>query len=230
MGRLVGGNSPGRSRIEWHRLERGVLVGLLAQAVLTMAAFVLGWIGFLLFLCVTMVEVLLISVLTSLLYPSRGRRRVGDAIKSILACAFTGVFIVPMYLGAAGSGGDGTWSERLVGALGLAPGPVAVALLLLVLRLGTLWFHARDTADPRYTWGRDAMRDGAVLMVSLFLACFGAFLALMATMPLHFVFGARAVDVSFGLMLVSIITGLSCVAGTMTETELREIVGNPYLD
>jgi hypothetical protein len=31
-------------------------------------------------------------------------------------------------------------------------------------------------------------------------------------------------------MLVSITTGLSCVAGTMTEEELREIVGNPHVD
>jgi hypothetical protein len=74
------------------------------------------------------------------------------------------------------------------------------------------------------------MRDGAVLTVSLFLACFASFVALLASPMLAFVFGARAPDVAFGLMLVSITTGLSCVAGTMTEKELREIVGNPYVD
>ena len=230
MTRATDGNGVRRSRIDWSRLERRVVVGLLVQAVASLSALALGWISFLMFLCTTMAEAVLVSVLTGLLYPARGWRRVTDALKAVLACGFTGALIAPLYVAAAVPARELAWADRLLQGLGFTPGSFMVALVLLMLRLGALWLRARSTPDPRYTWGRDAMRDGAVLTVSLFLACFASFVALLASPPLAIVFGAHAADVAFGLMLVSITTGLSCVAGTMTEEELREIVGNPYVD
>lgn len=230
MTRETDSNGARSSRIDWHRLERRVVAGLLLQAVASMSALALGWISFLMFLFTIMAEAVLVSVLTGLLYPERGRRRVTDAVKAVLACGFTGALIVPLYLAGAGAARQLAWSDRLVQGLDLTPGSLMVALALLMIRLGALWFHARSAPDPHYVWGRDALREGAVLMVSLVLACFASFVALLASPLLAFAFGARAADVAFGLMLVSITTGLSCLAGTMSEKELREMVGNPYVD
>ena len=225
---MVGGNSRPRSKIEWHRLERGVLVSLLAQALLTLATFALGWLDFPLFVLLLVVELVLVSVLTGLRYPARGKRRITDAIKSVAICAFLLLFILPVYLGAAH--GNLPFGERVLQLFLWRPQAVAVAFALLFLRIGLLWYRANRSADPRMAWGRDAMRDGAVIVITLFLGAFGSLAGLFLTGPLWFLVGPVAPDLAFGLVLVAIHTGLSCVMATMSEAELREIVGNPYVD
>ena len=222
------GNSVRKGRIDWSQLERGDVVDALVPAALTLVALVLGWISFPLYLLMLMTEMQVVAALTGLLYPARGWRRVSDALKMLLGCAFPLLFLIPIYV--SGLPKDVAFTERFWLGLGLEPRTLAVAIGLLVLRVGTLWVRARRSSEPKFAWGSGAMRDAGVTFVSLFLGVFGSLGALLATAPLMLLLGARAPDVAFGSVFVVIQTGLALVVATMTETELRNIIGDPYSD
>jgi len=215
-------------RIDWSQLDRGEVVEALIPAGISLLALFLGWISFPLYLLMLMTEMQVVAALTGLLYPARGWRRVSDALKMFAGCVFLLLFLIPIYLSALPK--DVAFTERFWLGLGLEPRTVAVAFGLLALRVGMLWVRAKRSAEPKFAWGGGALRDAAVTFISLFLGVFGSLAALFVTAPLALLIGAHAPDVAFGTVFVLIQTGLALVVATMTETELRNIVGDPYVD
>jgi hypothetical protein len=104
-------------------------------------------------------------------------------------------------------------------------------LLLVSLRGVLLLLDARAARDPRLHWGRTAlMRGGALVVGSMFAAftCFlpGVLLAGLAA-PL---WPEHAADLVLCAIYLINIGVMACILSTMSEHELAQIAGQPYLD
>lgn len=214
-------------KIHWERLERATVHGIVWQGVVTFAVIAFGLTSFPLFLIAFMLEILVVSALTGLLYPGRGMRRVSDAFKSIFIMLFLCIFLVPMYLATQESE-----SPLLdpAAVLGIGTVPVAVAVSVMGVRLAVLWQRAKRMPDQRVAWARYAVQSASVNVITMFLGVFTAMIALVLA-PLLTTLGLpNAGDIAFGLVFVVTNSILAAIMGTMTEEELKEIVANPYID
>ena len=217
----------GKRRIHWERLERATLLGIAWQGVLTFSVIASGLTSFPLFLGVFMLETVVVSVLTSLLYPSRGRRRLSDAAKMLFLMLFLCVFLVPMYMATQESR---SLLQDPVEALGIGPVPVLVALLLMGMRVAWLWLQAARAPDRRLAWARHAAQGAAVNVITMFLAVFTCMVAIVLGALLDELGAGNAADIAFALVFVLTNAVLAAIMGTMSEDELKGIVANPYID
>lgn len=217
----------GKRRIHWERLERATLLGIVWQGAVTFAVIAAGLTSFPLFLGVFILEILVVSALTSALYPSRGRRRLADAAKMLFLMLFLCVFLVPMYMATQESR---SLLHDPVEALGIGPVPVLVALLLMGLRVAWLWLQASRAPDRRLAWARHAAQGAAVNVITMFLAVFTCMVAIVLAVLLDALGAGNAGDIAFGLVFVLTNAALAAVMGTMSEEELKGIVANPYID
>jgi len=165
-----------------------------------------------------LLELVLVSALSGVFYPARTRRRVFfDVLKMLALCAFLAAFLIALYLGARGK-------------VGLEPAAVLLSVGLLVLRMAMIARDAKAEKNPALAWADAALMRAAALLIGLFLGVFACLLpGLYVVGALHYVLPTVAADLGLGMVLLAIQVGLVAVLSTMSEAELRQIAGNPYL-
>lgn len=210
------------SRIDWKRLRTSTLVIEAVQLVLALVALALGWLSFPMLAALLIVEVLLITVMSSPFYRTRAAwKLVGDLFKILFACAFCSVFLATAYIGAGG----------FKAGMQVAPAEFAVLAGMVSARLSMIAALAWHSSDRRLTWTRESLQRGGVVFVTLFLS---AFACLLPGIPLAAVLSTLwpgvAADVGIGGTLLLVQAGISCVMSTMSDRELAEISQQPYLD
>lgn len=208
------------SKIAWHLIPRSTIAAEAVQLVLALASLALGWITFPLLYALTGIEVLLVVAISGAIYREKPLGvMVLDAARSLGLWLFCGVFVLAAYFAAHGFA-DG---------LRIEPRAFAVLAGLAALRLGWAAVEARSGRDPRLQWTREVATRGAVLMLSMFFACFACFLpGVLIAKGLQPFWPEVAADVGVGFSLLACQAFLALVASTMTPEELAAISRNPY--
>jgi hypothetical protein len=210
------------SRIEWHKVKPATVRDQSIDLVVALALIAVGWLSLPTLLLAVLVEVLLTVALSWYFYPQRGlRRHLADVAKMLFLLCCLAIFILASYAGAGGFA-DGRWldAQSLLGVI-----------LLVALRGGLLLLQARAAPDPRLHWTRSALMRGSTLVVGSFLAAFTCFLpGVLLAHALSPVWPSRAPDLAIASVYLITNGVIACILSTMSEREITEISGNPYID
>ena len=213
------------SRIEWHKVKPATLRGELIELIelsIAIALIAVGWLSLPTLLLAVLAELLVTVALSWYFYPQRGlRRHLTDVAKMFGLLCFLAIFILAAYAGAGGFA-NGPWpdAQSLLGVV-----------LLVAVRGGLVLLEARASSDPRLYWARSALMRGGALIVGSFLAAFTCFLpGVLLAHALAFVWPSRAADLAIASVYLITIGVLACILSTMSEKEIAEISGNPYID
>jgi hypothetical protein len=210
------------SRIEWHKVKPATLRGELIELIIAIALIAVGWLSLPSLLLAVLAELLLTVVLSWHFYPQRGlRRHLADVAKMAGLLCFLAIFILASYAGAGGFA-SGAWLEwrSLLGVIVLA-----------VVRGGLLLLEARAAPDPRLHWARVALMRGGALLVGSFLAALTCFLpGVLLAHALARVWPSHAADLAIASVYLITTGAMACILSTMSEREIVEISGNPYID
>ena len=190
------------------------------QAALAMFTLAMGFMKLPMLFGLWMLELVIVVALSSSFYPERGRRRaIMDVLKMTALCAFLSIFLLVIYFGAAKA------------SMKFEPSSIVSAVAMLVLRIAMIARNAKAATDPALAWSNAALTRGAVVVIGLFLGVFACVLPGMIIVGLlTYVVPDVAADIGLGLVMLLIQVGLVAVLSTMTDAELREIAGNPYID
>ena len=223
-------NLPDRQRrAKWAPFSAAAVAREVAAHALLLAFAWYGGLGYFGTVLVLTAEALLIIALSIFLYPQRGlARHLWDIVKSSAFALFLLAFVAFTYgvatqdeaeVVVAALRGAFDWT-LLAWSLGFA---AAHQLVMLV--------HARTTPDPRRSWARSALTQGAVTYLALFFLVFvAAFVGPFA------VSGARSfwpdVDADHVLALLAVLVrlALALVMAHIPEHELDQMAKNPYVD
>ncbi len=210
------------SHIEWHKVKPATLRGELIELIIALALIAVGWLSLPTLLLAVLAELLVTVALSWYFYPQRGlRRHLADIAKMFGLLCFLAIFILASYAGAGGFV-NGPWpdAQSLLGVI-----------VLVVVRGGLLLLEARASSDPRLHWARSALMRGGALIVGSFLAVFTCFLpGVLLAHALAAVWPSRAADLAIASVYLITIGVLACILSTMSEQEIAEISGNPYID
>jgi hypothetical protein len=207
------------SRIQWNQVKPVVVVNEGIQASLVLFSLAIGALKLPMLLVLWMLELVILTALSSSFYPERGRARaLMDIGKMVFLCAFVSVFLILIYFASKGRLQLEGWS-------------VLSAAALLALRLAIAARNAKQSLDPKLAWTKAALFRGAVVVIGMFLGVFACFLiGLPLAGALRLVVPDVAADVGLGVVLLTIQILLVAVLSTMSDAELKEIAGNPYID
>lgn len=207
------------SRIQWDQVKPHVVVNEAIQASLILFSLAIGVLKLPMLLGLWMLELTILVTLSSRFYPERGRTRaMMDIGKMIFICAFLSIFLIAPYFASGGKVQLEWWS-------------IVSAAALLALRLAIAARNAKQSADPKLAWTTGVTLRGSVVVVSMFVGVFAGFLlGLPIASLLRVAAPDVAPDVGLGIVLLTLQVGLVAVMSTMSEAELREIAGNPYID
>lgn len=210
-----------KSRIDWRQVKPATALREAVHAGLALACIALGWLSFPLLLLLVVVELALVVALTAIFHPARrqGGRALRDTLKMIGISAFLSIFMLAVYVGAGGKLLDVKASDFLVLAA------------LAALQIGWLAVLAWRSPEPRQTWGRAALVQGAGTVMAMFLGAFTGFVVgLPLAMLLALAWPAQAADLGLAIAMLGGQLVIACIFSTMSEDELREIADQPYLD
>lgn len=210
------------SRIQWSQVKPATVRGELIELVSALGLIAFGWLTLPTLLLAVMTELLATAVLSWHFYPQRGlRRHVLDVAKMLVLLCFLGAFILVMY-GGAGGFADGALP---------APREMFGVLLLVAVRGGLLLWEARVAPNPRLHWARCALMRGGALLVGTFVAIFTCFLPGMPLVTLlSAMWPERGADLALGATYLITVGVFACIMSTMSEAELADIAGQPYID
>ncbi len=210
------------SRIEWHKVKPATLRGELIELAIALALIAVGWLSLPTLLLAVLAELLATVALSWYFYPQRGlRRHLADIAKMFGLLCFLAIFILASYAGAGGFA-NGPWpdAQSLLGVV-----------LLVAVRGVLLLREARASSDPRMYWARSALMRGGALIVGSFLAVFTCFLpGVLLAQALAPIWPSRAADLAIASVYLITLGVLACIISTMSEQEIAEISGNPYID
>jgi hypothetical protein len=210
------------SRIEWHKVKPATLRSELIELVIALALIAFGWLGLPTLLLAVMAELLATVTLSWYFYPQRGlRRHLADIAKMFGLLCFLAIFILASYAGAGGFA-NGPWpdAQSLLGVV-----------LLVAVRGGLLLLEARAAPNPRLYWASSALMRGGALIVGSFLAAFTCFLpGIPLAHALAMVWPTHAADLAIASVYLITTGAMACILSTMSEREIAEISGNPYID
>jgi hypothetical protein len=215
---------PMASRIEWHKVKPATLRGELIELIIALALIAIGWLSLPTLLLAVLAELLVTVALSWYFYPQRGlRRHLADVAKMFGLLCFLAIFILAAYA-YAGAGGfaNGPWPD---------PQSLLGVVLLVTVRGGLLVLEAGASSDPRLHWARSALMRGGALIVGSFLAVFTCFLpGVLLAHALALVWPSRAADLAIASVYLITTGVLACILSTMSEHEIAQISGNPYID
>ncbi len=210
------------SRIEWHKVKPATLRGELIELAIALALIAIDWLSLPTLLLAVLAELLVTVALSWYVYPQRGaRRHLADVAKMFGLLCFLAIFILAAYAGAGGFA-NGLWpdAQSLLGVV-----------LLVAVRGGLLLLEARAASDPRLHWARSALMRGGALIVGSFLAAFTCFLpGVLLAHALALIWPSRAADLAIASVYLITTGVLACIISTMSEQDIAEISGNPYID
>ena len=210
------------SRIEWSKVKPSAVRSELVELAVAVGLMVIGWLGLPGLLLAVMAELVVTVALTHRFHPQRGmRRHLGDVAKMLALTVFLSVFILAAYAAAGGF------------ARGVFPDAREwIGVPLLVLVRGLMLAHAARTApDPRLHWAGAALMRGGALVVGSLLAAFTCFLGgIPLAGLLALVVPERAPDLGIGFVFLATTGIMAIILSTMSERELADIAGQPYLD
>jgi hypothetical protein len=207
------------SRIQWNQVKPSVVANEGLQVSLVLFSLAIGALKLPMLLLLWMLELVILTALSSSFYPERGRARaLMDVVKIIFLCAFVSIFLILIYSASGGRVRLESWS-------------VLSAAALLALRLAIAARSAKQSVDPKLAWTKAALVRGAVVVIGMFLGVFACFLVgLPLAGALQLLAPDVAPDVGLGVVLLATQIVLVAVLSTMSDAELREIAGNPYID
>lgn len=208
--------------VDWRRVRVTTIVIETVQLALALFALGFAWLSFPMLVALLIVELLLITVLIATFHRDRGvGKHLIDALKMLAAWAFCCVFLFASYAGAGG------FSQGLV----IAPYEFAVIAALVAVRLAMIAIVAYRSSNRRLTWTRESLQRGGAIFIAMFFAVFACALpGIPLAAALTRFWPDVAADLAVGGVLLLVLAGLACVMSTMTDQELAEISGNPYLD
>ena len=223
-------NLPDRQRhAKWAPFNPGAVLRELVSHALLLAFAWYGGLGYFGTVLVLAAEALLIIALSIFLYPQRGvGRHLWDIVKSSAFALFLLAFIAFTY-------GVATRDEAEVVVAALR-GTFDWALLAWSLGFAAthqlvMLAHARTSPDPRRTWARNALTQGAVTYLSLFFLVFvAAFVGPFAVSGARSIWPDVAADQVLALLAVLVRLGLALVMAHIPEHELDQMAKNPYVD
>jgi hypothetical protein len=210
------------SRIEWHKVKPATVRDELIGLAIAITLIAVGWLSLPTLLLTVLAELLMTVALSWYFYPQRGlRRHLADVVKMFGLLCFLAIFILASYAGAGGFA-NGLWPDTM-SLLGV--------VVLVGVRGGLILLEARASPDPRLHWARSALMRGGALIVGSFLAVFtcllpGVFLA----HALASVWPSRAADLAIASVYLITLGVFACIISTMSEQEIADISGNPYID
>jgi hypothetical protein len=207
------------SRINWDQVKPHVVVNEAIQASLVLFSLAIGALKLPMLFGLWMLELVILTALSSSFYPERGRRRaLMDIVKMAFLCALFSVFLTFVYFAGKGRMGLEWWS-------------ILSAAALLALRLAVTARTAKQSPDPKLAWAKAALARGGVVWVSMFLGVFaGLLLGLPLVSALRLIAPDVAPDVGLGVVLLTLQVVLAAVMSTMSEAEVQEIAHDPYVD
>lgn len=210
------------SRIEWHKVKPVTLRGELVGLAVALALIAAGWLSIPTLLLAVLTELLVTVALNWHFHPQRGlRRHLADVAKMFGLVCFLAIFILAVYAGAGGFAND-SWphAQELLGVI-----------LMVTVRGGLLLLEARASSDPKLYWARSALMRGGALIVGNFLAVFTCFLpGILLAQALTAVWPLRGPDLAIASIYLITNGVLACILSTMSEQEIADISGNPYID
>jgi hypothetical protein len=177
-------------------------------------------------------ELILLSMATIPLYPERGvLKHLFDLLKLGAGLAFVLFFIVISF-GVASVGEQGNPLDiSLQGFRDTPPSAYAWALAYTVVQLALSAWQAHQSADPRGTWARNNLGQGAATFISMFLMVFVAF---FFARPVVAAFARMGLVMNVNALLASLMVivryVLALVLSTIPATEMDAIARNPYVD
>jgi len=207
--------------IDWREVKPATVLRELGHGGLALACIALGWFSFPLLLLLIVVELGLVVALTALFHPSRrrGGRALLDSLQMLGLSAFLSIFMLASYIGAGGRVFD------------IAPIEFLTLAALAATQIGWLAVLAWHSPDPSQHWGRSALLQGACTLLAMFL---GAFACFIVGLPLAAAFAvawpAQAADLGVAIALLGGQLVVASILSTMSESELRAIADQPYLD
>lgn len=210
------------TRIEWNRVKPATLRTALIELVVALALIATGWLAFPTLLLASLAEPLVMVAMSWRIHPQRGRRRhLLDVVKITVLLVFLGGVILLVY-GAAGGFAAGAW---------FTPRELLGTLLLVVMRFAFVLRDARAAAKPALHWARNALMQGAALVVGSFFAIFTCLIpGVMLAALLADLWPDRATDLAIAPTYLLTVGVFACILSTMRDEEIARIAKRPYLD
>jgi hypothetical protein len=188
----------------------------------------LGYIGLLLMLAL---ELVVVNLLSTVVYPERGvLRHLRDLVLFLPLMAFLLFFVLVTYGVARKDELVGAAADSPFGLLQLDLDLLRWTAIYTVLHLGAMLVYARTRPQPRLEWARLALTLGAVTFIAIFVLIFVvAFLGAPAVEAVRWLVGT---DVPGDRVLCAIAVlvrlGFALLMSRMPEHDLKQIAAQPY--
>lgn len=176
-------------------------------------------------------ELVLLTLATIPLYPGRSiLTHALDMLKLCAGLAFVFFFILVGY-GVARGGSQASMIAGLVDLRDIGISDAAWALGYLILSLAISMNSALRSANPRKTWAKSKLADGATTFLALFFMVFVTFFIGKPILSGLASIGLKIdVDVLLSTLMVIVRYILSLVMSTISDSEMETISRNPYLE
>lgn len=228
----LGMNPAGKRNAElapWN--PAAVLQEAVAHALLVAMAWYVGF-GYLGVILVFVAELLLVSLLSTLMFPERGLwRHLRDLLKMTALLLFLLAFVFVTY-GVAVEGDSGEAGMAGVRALsGVDRVQMLWGLGFSAAHLSAMLLYARSRPQPRKEWARLALMQNAATFVALFCLIFVvAFLGPFIVGAVRLVAPEVAGDSVLVLLAALVRFGFALLVSRMPDKDLDEVAAKPYVD
>src|SRR5688572_26474648 len=179
------------------------------------------------------VELLAINLASIPLYAARGaRKHAADVLKMIAGLLFILFFVIVTYgvAKAEGRGEDDPLPAALASLREIDAATLGWALTYIVVHVGISLWQAFASSEPRLTWARSTLSEGATTLVAMLLMIFvAAFVAVPLSMLLARLGLAVDVDLLLACLMVAVRCVIALVTATISEREMTAMAANPYL-
>jgi hypothetical protein len=207
---------------------------VVASHLMLLAGILWGGMPYLALQSLLAVELLAINLASIALYPERGlRKHAVDTLKTTGALLFILFFVIVTY-GVAkvegGGGEDSALPAALASLSNVDAETVGWALAYVAVHIGIALWQALASSEPRLTWARSMLSEGATTLVAML---FMIFVAAFAGVPLLALLARLGLPVGVDQLLACLMVVVRCaialVMATISESEMRSMAANPYL-
>jgi hypothetical protein len=180
------------------------------------------------------VELVAITLASIPFYPARGlRKHALDVLKTTAILLFILFFVFVTYGVARAASGDEDHAlpVALASIVQVDAATLGWAFAYVVVHVGISLWQALASSDPRLTWARSTLSEGATTLVAMLLMIFVAAFAAAPLMTLLARLGlAIGLDQLLACLMVAVRCLMALVMATISEREMTTMAANPYLN
>jgi hypothetical protein len=178
-------------------------------------------------------ELMAITLASIPLYPERGlRKHALDVLKTFGSLLFILFFVIVTYGVARSEDGDGDHAlpAALASFAEVDAATLGWAFAYVVVHVGIALWQAFASSEPRLTWARSTLSEGATTLVAMLLMIFVAAFGGVPLMTLLARFGlAIDLDQLLACLMAAVRCLMALVMATISEREMTSMAANPYL-